>query len=255
MTSLLSWVVYVSAAVPMFVALRTTRGTTLFHAATWAWFAWLAWGLALTADDRRLDYAALCITGSAGVAVFGARRPGVTAWNFVVGSLLVVLLLPVAEGMLTGTGLQLGWFRTTFVTVLVGATVINYLPTRLGIGAVALGASCGLTLAGLWDRGHAMRPLLPWLIGIVPWVAWIGMPGYRTRGTAFDRQWMAFRDRYGLVWGQRLREQFNCAAVNAGWAATLRWRGLQAGTQVTDVQRREMEGALAALMKRFGPPI
>jgi hypothetical protein len=189
------------------------------------------------------------------VAVFGARRPGVAAWNFVVGSLLVVLLLPVAEGMMTGTGLHLGWLRTAFVTALVGATSINYYPTRFGSGAMTLGVACGLALAGVWDRGQASRPLLPWLIGIAPWAAWIGLPKDRRPRTAFDRRWLAFRDRYGLVWGLRLREQFNCAAANAGWNATLRWRGLQAGPEVADVQQREMEEALAALMKRFGPPV
>jgi len=35
--------------------------------------------------------------GCAGVAVLGARRPGMTAWNFVVAGLLAVLLLPVAR--------------------------------------------------------------------------------------------------------------------------------------------------------------
>ena len=33
------------------------------------------------------------------MAVLGARRPGVTAWNFVVAGLLAVLLRPLFEGL------------------------------------------------------------------------------------------------------------------------------------------------------------
>jgi len=178
----------------------------------------------------------------------------VRAWNFVLGSFLVVLLLPVAEGMMTGTGLQLGWFRTAFVTVLLGATVINYLPTRFATGAVGLGLACGIALAGVLDRGQSLRPLLPWLIGLSPWAAWIGLAEDRRPRTAIDRRWLSFRDRYGLVWGQRLCEQFNCAAANAGWNATLAWRGLRTGPEMDDARHREMDEALTALMKRFGPP-
>jgi hypothetical protein len=214
----------------------------------------MTWGVALAAGDRNWDYAALSMTGCAGVAVFGARRPVVRAWDFVVGSLLVVLLLPVAEGLMTGTGVQLGWVRTAFVTLLVGATVINYCPTRLGIGAMALGVACGIALAGLLDGGDAVRPTLAWLIGLAPWLAWIGIPEDRRPQRVFDRRWLAFRDRYGLVWGQRLREQFNRAAANAGWSATLGWRGLRTGTEVNDSEQPAMDDTLEALMKRFGPP-
>ena len=60
-------------------------------------------------------YVALALTGCVAVAVLGARRPGAAAWNLVVGGLLVVLLLPLAEGALIGTPIHLGTFRTTFL--------------------------------------------------------------------------------------------------------------------------------------------
>jgi hypothetical protein len=48
-----------------------------------------------------LRYLALCLTGCVGVAVLGARRPGVGAWDFVLLGLLAVLLL-VAGGAVAG---------------------------------------------------------------------------------------------------------------------------------------------------------
>src|SRR5262245_38974621 len=86
---------------PLWRAWLANRRTTLRQAVLWAAAAWAAWGLvflgpALMADfDPALGrHAALALTGCAGVAVLGARRPGVTAWNFVVCGLLVVLMLP-----------------------------------------------------------------------------------------------------------------------------------------------------------------
>ena len=54
-----------------------------------------------------LGYTALSLTGCAGVAVLGARRPGVGPWNFVLLGLLAVMLLPLAEGLLSRGALHL----------------------------------------------------------------------------------------------------------------------------------------------------
>src|SRR6516225_8638116 len=103
-----------SGAYPLAIAWRANRATTLRHALVWACAAGVAWVLAFFLADYYSDnaarlarYVALCLTSCAAVAVLGARRPGVTAWNFVVLGLLAVHLLPVAEGALTGSGLQL----------------------------------------------------------------------------------------------------------------------------------------------------
>src|SRR5262245_20444515 len=82
----------------------SARRTTLRPAASWAAAAWLLWllvhlAVALEDDDaaRLGRYLALALTGCAGVAVLGARRPGVGPWNFVVSGLLVVLIFPVVD--------------------------------------------------------------------------------------------------------------------------------------------------------------
>src|SRR5881392_2851339 len=127
--ALFGWLVYASAAVPLAAALRANRSTALFHAVVWAWLAWAGWGLALGWDAKPWGYLALGLTGCAGVAVLGARRPGAAAWNFVVVGLLAVLLLPLAEGALTGIPVQLGAVRTAFLIVLLGTVIVNYAPT------------------------------------------------------------------------------------------------------------------------------
>ena len=87
---------------PLSRAWLATRGTALFHAVLWGHVAWLAWGVTLTSrGDIHPDpavYVALCATACAGVAVFGARRPQVTAWNFVVLGLPLLALLDFLRG-------------------------------------------------------------------------------------------------------------------------------------------------------------
>jgi hypothetical protein len=62
--------------------------------------------------------------------------------------------------------------------------------------------------------------------------------------------WLDFRDRWGLVWGQRVREQFNHAAENAGWPIQLRWLGLRR-LDDTDLDRPEFVELLAKTLQRF----
>jgi hypothetical protein len=197
------------------------------------------------------SYLALALTGCAGMAVLGARRPGVIAWNFVVAGLLAVLLLPLAEGW--GEP-RLGPLRTGFLAATVLVVPFNYLPTRLGPAALLLATGCGVELAALFSYTgvEEMRTLGSFvvcggvLVAISPWMAWGLMKGRRRPSSNFDQMWLDFRDRFGLTWTLRLREQFNRAAANAGWSVHLGWSGLQG--QVGE----EMISTLQALLKRFG---
>ena len=239
---------------PWWRAWRANRETSLRHALLWAGAAWLAWTAARAlpglGEERGL-YLALSLSGCAGVAVLGARRPGVGAWNFVVVGLLAVLLLPVAQG--------LGEPRPepaqlAFLAVTLAVALGNYLPTRLAPAVVVLGGAWGIALARLVG---AAAPRLEWLgDGLLvagPWVAWAACRVGPRPATEFDRVWFTFRDRFGLVWGQRSRDQFNRAAANAGWPVVLTWHGLRpAGNDVPALP----DGALAtlhAVLKRFGP--
>lgn len=263
-------VVFLTGAYPVWRAIRANQRTSLRQAVCWAAVAWLAWGwlvvttaLRPTAATDAARYVALCLTACSGVAVLGARRPGVAAWNFVVVGLLAVMLLPLAEGLVIRGAFQLTAPRALFLaaTLAVGV-LVNYLPTRLAPAAVLLAAACTLETFVLVDRETAagrlnqLTSVSHWLVGLAPWVAYARLRWWSAPASAADRLWLDFRDRYGFVWGQRLREQFNRSASHAGWPVVLGWQGFrgQAGTVFPrPAMEEEIVAALRALMKRFGP--
>lgn len=251
MLSFLLGLLILPGAVPLWQAWQANRRTSLLQAVNWAAAAWTLWGAAaVTPAAPLLRYLALCVTGCAGVAVLGARRPGVGAWNFVVIGLLAVLLLPLAQSALTGAG-----FPLLFVSAVLAVGVLNYLPTRLGWAALLTALGCGYEIAQLSERFLTQGPRVwsvLWL-GLVPWVALAGV-SRSPPVSAFDRVWLDFRDRFGLVWSQRLREQFNHAALHADWPVVLRWQGLRVlpGSPVPDGEvQAALLTALRGLMKRF----
>jgi hypothetical protein len=260
--------IFCTSLYPLAHAWRANRGTSLFQAVSWALASWILWGLALACGLLQLGsllylarYLALCLTGCAGVAVLGARRPGVGAWNFVVLGLLAVELLPLAEGALAGSGLQLGGFRVIFLAATLVVGILNYLPTRLAAGALLLGVGCGLEVAALVQADDlaqapaaANRPAW-FLLACAPWAAWAGLRWQPSPPSELDGLWLDFRDRYGFVWAQRVREQFNRSAANAGWPVVLRWQGLRLfrGTSLPEPAVQDaLLATLRALLKRFG---
>ncbi len=261
----LACVLLLTAAYPLGLAWVRNRRSSLSHALTWAAAAWTCWVAAwatevATGEAVTLRYLALGLTGCAGVAVLGARRPGVAAWNFVVLGLLAVFLLPVALGL--GRP-RLEWAHVTFLAVALAVGVLNYLPTRLVLAALFLGLGCGGELWGLAVGGPPAGPSALALgvsrlaLALAPWVALVQVRQRVLPPDAFDRLWLGFRDRFGFVWAQRLREQFNAAAANAGWPVVLRWRGLRRvpGTARPGPETQtEFVGALRALLKRFEGP-
>jgi hypothetical protein len=140
--------------------------------------------------------------------------------------------------------------------------VLNYLPTRLGPGALLLGLACGAEIAALAspeaiaDRFRAVLPATRWLLAFAPWVGYSSVRGRPPAASEFDRVWFDYQDRFGLVWGQRLREQFNRSAANAGWPVCLYWQGLRLtpGSAPPDpAAKAAILATLRALMQRFGP--
>jgi hypothetical protein len=153
----------------------------------------------------------------------------VLAWNFVVLGLFVVMMLPLLERRIIGTqsfdAMRVVFMLSTFV---VG--VFNYLPTRLAPAALALLlARAGELVLRSWHGtlpGQAGTVLFDFLLAAVPWLAWLCLARSNAHRLAFDRLWLDFRDRWGFVWAQRVREQFDHAARNAGWPIHLGWQGL-----------------------------
>jgi hypothetical protein len=241
-----------SALYPLWRAWRANRRTALEHAVWWGVAAWAAWLAAFWFGGGNLGpYVALSLTGCAGVAVLGARRPHVGAWDFVVASLFLVLLLPVAQG----------WGRperSVPYLAFLGATVtvglLNYLPTRLLPAAGLFGIGAGAEMAKLCG-GNVDAAFLDWarsLAAVSPWAGLACMTWKRGPAGALDEEWLWFRDRFGVVWGQRSREQFNRAAANAGWPVVLSWHGLEVTTEKPAPSEGEMLATLRAVLKRFG---
>jgi hypothetical protein len=257
------WLVFGSTAVPLAAALYANRSTSLLHAVVWTWLAWVGWGLALGSTAKAWIYAALGLTGCAGVAVFGARWPGAAAWNLVVCGLLAILGLPLAEGALFGTSVQLGTLRATFLAGMIGVIVINYCPTRLGVGALMLAVGAGREIYRLLvevEDHHAGFKTAE-VVLLAPWLAWGGVVFGRVRDahsprSAAERLWLSYKDRFGLVWGLRLREQFNRAANSSSLPVVLTWTRLRptAGAAPPAEKDSPVYETLAALMKRFGLP-
>ncbi len=253
----LEYILFAAGFYPLYLARRGAQGTSLLHAVHWAGAAWIAWGLTLLdfshAHPDPATVLALSLTGAAGVAVLGARRPIVTAWNFVVLGLLAVMLLPLAEMTLLGAR-SLDWLRQTFLIGTLAVGILNYVPTRFGPAAFVLGLGCAGELIGilapeplpLGGEEHLLR--LCWLTA--PWLALVRLPNAKPE-EEIDSLWRFFRDRWGLVWGERVREQFNRSAVNAHWPVRLTWLGFVIEGKIDATTHAAVRATLAALLTRF----
>lgn len=249
--------------VPLTRAWQANRRTSLAHALLWTIAAWLSWGVAFVVGDPDAGgidagrYCALCLTGCAGVAVLGARRPHVAAWNFVVLGLFAVMILPLAESIVLGTA-PVDGLRIFFLSATIAVGILNYAPTRLGPAAMLLLPTCAGEIVLLyrpdWLPGHGTANALDGSLTLTPWIAWLCLRRRSDESLAFNTVWWSFRDRWGLLWSQRVREQFNHAAQHAGWPARLAWRGLKVPadqTAPTPSELAKMKQTLHAVLQRF----
>jgi hypothetical protein len=246
---LISGLALLAGFYPMACAISAKRRTTLRHALAWASVAWAAWTIAaLFPGNVVAGYIALVLSACAGIAVLGARRPGVGAWNFVVGGLLAVLLLPVASGL---GAPRLEAPHLIFPGAILLVVVINYVPTTEVVAALLAGAALAMEFARVAGVAvpeavlHAGRLFL----ALSPWIALWELRRMRPRRDV-DRMWLAFRDSYGILWAHRVREQFNRSTASSGREERLGWNGLlppsESGEQAVIT--------LSALLKRFGTP-
>jgi hypothetical protein len=209
---------------PLYRAWRAVRQTTLRHAMLWALAAWLAWIVAWAVGGVGWRYFALSLAGCAGVAVLGARRPGAAAWNFAVAGLLLVLALPYLRGL---GELRLEAANLGLLGVVLAVCVANYLPTRGGLAALLFGVSCGVELGVLGEAVKVEEGVMPLMLAVVPWLWLARLRRARGDSSEADRLWRAFRDAFGFLWAQRIRDQFNRAAGNAGLAVQMGRDGLR----------------------------
>jgi hypothetical protein len=253
---------FLLASYPLGRAWHANKNTSLLHAVNWALAAWVAWGGAMmtalnspTAQPEPVAaYVALCLTGCTGVAVLGARRPGAAAWNFVVLGLLAVMLLPLAEHALLQTPI-LDPVRAAFLGAVIAMGALNYLPTGLAGPAFLTWCACLVHLGMMIEQLNPGTAHWAWLfLGLAPWSGVIHRLSEIRGQSEFDRIWLRFRDRFGFVWSQRVREQFNRSAANSGWPVILGWGGLRLipGAESPDARAQTaIVATLQVLLKRF----
>ncbi|MCX7700816.1 MAG: hypothetical protein N2039_08045 [Gemmataceae bacterium] len=253
---MMSTVVISSAAIPILWGWWVHRRTTLAHSFFWIAMAWFAWWVSSRSEGPSWRYLAVCLTCCAGVAVLGARRPGVTAWHAVVAGLTAVLLLPLAEGFFSGRDLSpsdnLRWL---FLAVATAFGLLNYVPTRLGIAAsLMLLAVAGELYLLRWAGSETWHQWAVILAGAAPWVGWMTMSLRRTSADQATQRWLDFRNRFGVVWAWRLREQFNNSSLHRQLGLELTWGGVRRsdGGELSEADREGANETLAALMLRFG---
>ncbi len=266
-----------SAYIPWSRAWHGARGTALRPPLVWAALAvvlaCLAQFVAMAeplASGRplaaRLLYLAILALLAALISVLNARTPGERVWAGLMVLLVVVFLIPWLEeaGRIRrghgATLVQLDDPWTIFYGLLAVVGVTNYLPTRYGPAAVAVGAVLLVEYLSLtrvaWsaERRAILGEWAAWLLALSVWVAaWCGnrvVPGAR-----FARLWLWFRDHWGVVWALRTQDRFNRTAGLLSWPLRLSWFGLEpagegANTGAAD-SSAEAEATLRGLITRF----
>lgn len=244
---------FLSSAIPLGWACWANRRTSLIYAMIWTVFAWASWLMTALTLSSELEYLSLCLSACALMCVPGARRPGNTAWNIVMVGLLVLLLLPLGESLIFDAPMRLGAFRISFLSALLGMGLINYLPTRNGLSALILAFAFAVAIVQLMD-GRPVAAKFAVLPTIAVWAAILCPLGGLHTTSRSERLWKAFRDRFGLLWAERIREQFNRAASNANLGIELEWRRIRvpSGREMSDQQESQALHILTALVGRFG---
>jgi hypothetical protein len=199
------------------------------------------------------------------VAVLGARWPGTKAWNLIVLSLLVVFSLPLVEQWLLGRLLERGRVgmdlpRFVFYWIVAAVGVMNYVPTRFGLAALAFAAAVAVqTIAvGPWTISAPFVATLSDVAGVFATsAAWLAL-GLRARSvpTGIDGAWITLRDGWGLVWALRVCDRWNAAAEHHAWPIRLTWSGFQpvVGPTTTSAQFDAAEHQFRLLLRRFADP-
>jgi hypothetical protein len=178
----------------------------------------------------------------------------VAAWNFVVCGLLAVLLLPVANQL---GEVRLNAFDATFLSGALAVGLMNHLPTRLATVVLPVGAACALEmclLLGITGIGWTWAdPTALALLAAAPWLGLAAARRGKPIADEFDREWLAFRDRFGMMWALPARDQFNRAAANGKWGVVLDWKGLRPTGDSTAARPVAPLAGLRGVLKRFGP--
>jgi hypothetical protein len=221
------------------------RDTTLIAAWWWTVAATLALAAtevaALTLEEfgqsrtrGAVRFIAAGLTFCPAMAALGAKRPQHRAWQLVVLALWGILALPALENLVLrgGQTLEIDSVRAAFLAGLIALGVLNWLPTRHGLTAMLVAAGQTLLYAehlSLASRLPEHRAALAAAAFLLATLAFLATDSTvrRARRTlsAWDREWLDFRDLFGALWALRVAERVNAAAATHGWPVRLTWKG------------------------------
>jgi len=246
----------------MWRAILRLRRTTLVAPIAWTAVAVVTLFYALythTLAGTYTPYTVAVMLIAPTLAVLGAKRPQNGAWQFIVLTLVGVLLMPVVQAWAFGdrTPHVHSLFRWVIVVhIFIG--VVNYLPTRFAGPALLFGLTQTLAAAGFfpWDspRWALAWALVPWCLTAAIGSAWFIARRPSRFAPGLDRLWHDFRNAYGLVWGLRIAERLNAAAAKHGWPVEFAWSGmlLREGTTELDPDvRHRIEREMRSHLRRF----
>ena len=226
--------------------------TSLIFSLYWVGIAWTAfclielciiWGgfSQQSIATENLRFVAATLTLFPSVSLLGAKRPQDQAWQLIVVSLGVVLLLPLLETFwqLGADSFELGTIRGWFLCGLLAIGFLNYLPTRWWLLAMMHLLGQVYLFAGYlpildqyaFPRNHLVCIGGYCLLLLVWWLQVVlrkqrrlqQQAGGEQTTSALDLLWKDFRDDYGVLWGVRVQQRFNMAAEQYDWPLRLSW--------------------------------
>ena len=249
--------------------LPRVAGTTLLAPLRWTCLSALALGgiqvlVACAAwgpsTVQALQYGAGTLSLCPLMALLGAKRPQNVAWQWIVASLWVVMVLPVGEMLVLWRGgvLDEGPMRQWLILLLLLIGLSNYLVTRFGWAASI--ATAGQSLVLMPHIPFLQHSVPTWhftvgnrLIALAISVAWLQTIRNDRVGAHWDRVWKDFRDAYGIVWGLRVMERVNSGCRKANLSTELTWYGFAGPSQQQpdETETQELLRTLKPLLCRF----
>jgi hypothetical protein len=199
-----------------------------------------------------------------GIALLGAKRPQYHGWQWIVGSLWLILALPAIQqlAMHSSTALEVHPARAWFMFGVIFFCSANSLFSRYWLAVLMAGCGQAILFAP-FSSIVQMSAAVGQPVGITVFSLAVVVAQIRIGATPptdpLDRVWLEFRNMFGLVWSLRLMERFNATAEGNGWDVTLFWSGFRnrQGTspwQLSADQARTARQTLRNLLRRFVSP-
>lgn len=179
-----------------------------------------------------VDYCVAVLFVAPTLALLGAKRPQNAAWQFIVLTLVGVLMMPVLQGWAYGdrephVHVLFRWILAAHIVF----GLMNFLITRYAGPAVVFAAAqsaIALNYLPMMPWQEFTQPVLAGGIGMAAALVWVSCIAIRSSATGpgLQRLWGDFRDAYGAVWALRVAERLNAAAKQHGWPVEFTWRGI-----------------------------